>query len=135
MHRAELDAAAPQFEVVQGALNAGIVCWCTVPLRTPHQLVGVLYLGSQSDDAFTDKDAELVRQLANGFALFVENALTHEPVQRKKEGLQKLFEISRTFTPSLDAKKLLVEIANCARSVLKYDYALLALLISCGSVR
>ncbi len=83
VRRAELEAAAPQFEVVQGALNAGIGCWCTVPLRTPHQLVGVLYLGSQSDDAFTDKDIELVRQVANGLALFVENALTHEALQRR----------------------------------------------------
>ena len=72
VRRAELEAAAPQFEVVQGALNAGIVCWCTVPLRTPlrtpHQLIGVLYLGSQSDDAFTDKDIDLVREVASGFA-------------------------------------------------------------------
>jgi GAF domain-containing protein len=60
-------------------------------------------------------------------ALFAENALTHEALQREKEGLQKLLEISRTFTPSLDAKKLLIEIANCARSLFKQDYAHLAL--------
>jgi len=97
-------------------------------------LVGVLYLGSQSDDTFTDKDIELVRQVANGLALFVENALTHEALQGEKEGLQKLFEISRTFTPSLDAKNLLVEIANCTRLVFKQDYAYLALYDKAASV-
>jgi GAF domain-containing protein len=125
VRRAELEAAAPQFDVVRNSLNAGILCWCIVPMRT-SQLIGVLYLGSQSDDAFTDKDLELVRQVASGLALFVENAFTHEALQREKEGLQKLLDISRSFTPSLDAKKLFVEIANCTRSVFKQDYACLA---------
>jgi len=31
VRRAELDAAAPRFEVVRNALQAGIVCWCAVP--------------------------------------------------------------------------------------------------------
>lgn len=127
VRRAELDSAAPHFEVVRNALNAGIVCWCTVPMRTPTRLVGVLYLGSRSDDAFTNEDLDLVRQVATALALSVENALTHEALQTEKESLQKLIEISRTFTPSLDAKKLVVEIANCTRALFKQDYADLAL--------
>jgi formate hydrogenlyase transcriptional activator len=127
VRRAELEAAAPQFELVRNALKAGIVSWCTAPMRTPSQMVGVLYLGSRSDDAFTDKDLELVRQVATALALFLENALTHEALQHEKQGLEKLIEISRTLTPSLDAKKLLIEIANCTRAVFKQDYAHLAL--------
>jgi formate hydrogenlyase transcriptional activator len=125
--RAELEAAALQFEVVRNALNSGIVCWCTVPMRTPNRLIGVLYLGSRLESAFTEKDLELLRQVANGLALFVENALIHEALQGEKEDLQKLLKISRTFTPSLDTKKLLIEIANCTRLVFKEDYAYLAL--------
>jgi GAF domain-containing protein len=64
VRRAELEAAVPQFEMVRNALKAGIVSWCTVPMRAANQLLGVLYLGSRSDDAFTDKDLELVRQVA-----------------------------------------------------------------------
>jgi GAF domain len=127
VRRAELEAAAPQFELVRNALSAGIVCWCTVPMRTPNQLVGVLYLGSRSEDAFTNEDLDLVRQVATALALFVENALTHESLQREKQSLQKLLEISRTLTPSLDTKRLLVEIANCAQAVFKHDHAYLAL--------
>src|SRR5205814_3037310 len=127
VRRAEMEAAAPQFEVVRNALTAGIVSWCTAPMRTPSQMVGVLYLGSRLDDAFTDKDLDLVREVATVLALFLENALTHEALQREKESLQKPIEISRTLTPSLDAKKLLVEIANCTRAVFKQDFAHLAL--------
>jgi len=127
VRRAELEAVAPQFEIVRNALSAGIVCWCAVPMRTPNQLVGVLYLGSRSEDAFTNEDLDLVRQVATALALFVENALTHESLQREKQSLQKLLEISRTLTPSLDAKKLLVEIANCTQAVFKHDHAHLAL--------
>jgi len=127
VRRAELEAVAAEFEVVGSALKAGIVCWGTAPLRTPSQMVGVLYLGSRSDDAFTDEDLEFVRQVATALALFLENALIHEALQHEKQGLEKLIEISRTLTPSLDAKKLLVEIANCTRAVFKQDYADLAL--------
>jgi len=127
VRRAELKAAAAQFEVVRNALEAGIVSWCVVPLRTANQLVGVLYLGRRSEDAFTDKDLELIRQVASVLAMSVENALTHEALQREKQSLQKLLEISRMLTPTLDGRKLLAEIANCTRSIFKHDYAQLAL--------
>src|SRR5262249_21995077 len=64
VRRAELETAARHFEVVRSALDAGIVCWCTVPMRTPSHLVGVLYLGSREEDVFTGKHLDLVRQVA-----------------------------------------------------------------------
>jgi formate hydrogenlyase transcriptional activator len=126
VRRADLELAAQQFEVVRSALQAGIVCWCTVPLRAPDRLVGVLYLGSRSENAFTEKDLELARKVAAALAVFIENALTHETLQREKEGLEKLLEISRTLTPNLDWKKLLTEIASCTRSIFNHEQAHLA---------
>ncbi len=127
VRRAELEAAAPRFEVVRSALESGIVCWCAVPLRSADRLVGVLYLGSRSEDAFSDKDLDVARQVAFALAFFMDNAFTHDVLQREKEGLQKLMEITRTFTPSLDSKKLLAEIASCTRLVFQHEHAYLAL--------
>ena len=126
VRRAELEAAAPQFEIVRNALQAGIVCWCAVPMRSADRLVGVLYLGSRAEDAFSDEDLDLARQVAAALAVFMENAFTHEVLQREKEGLQKLIEISHNFTPSLDSKKLLAEIASCTQSVFRHEHAHLA---------
>jgi len=126
VRRAELETAAARFAVVRKALQAGIVCWCTVPLRASDRLVGVLYLGSRSENAFTEKDMDLARQVAAAIAVFIENALTHEALQREKEGLEKLLEMSRALTPSLDPKKLLAEIASCTQSVFNHDHAHLA---------
>jgi formate hydrogenlyase transcriptional activator len=126
VRRTELENAAARFEVVRKALQAGIVCWCTVPLRASNRLVGVLYLGSRSEDAFTERDMDLARQVAAAIAVFIENALTHEALQREKEGLETLLEMSRALTPSLDPKKLLAEIASCTQSVFNHDHAHLA---------
>jgi len=126
IRRSELEAAAPRFDLVRKALDAGIVCWCTLPLRASNRLVGIFYLGSRSEDAFTDKDLELARQVAAALAVFIENALTHEALQREKQGLEKLLEMSRALTPSLEPKKLLAEIASCTRSVFNHDQAHLA---------
>jgi formate hydrogenlyase transcriptional activator len=134
VRRAELEAAAPRFDVVRGALESGIVCWCAVPMRSADRLVGVLYLGSRSEDAFSDKDLDLARQVASALAVFMENALTHDVLQREKEGLQKLIEITRTFAPSLDSKKLLVEIASCTHLVFHHEHAHLALYDKGGEV-
>ena len=127
VRRAELEAAAPRFEVVRDALQSGIVCWCAVPMRSADRLVGVLYLGSRSEDAFSDRDLDLARQVAAALAVFMENAFTHEHLQREKEGLQKLLDITHTLTPSLDSKKLLAEVASCTRLVFNHEHAHLAL--------
>jgi formate hydrogenlyase transcriptional activator len=127
VQRAELEAVAPQFEVVQSALNAGIVGWCVVPMRTPSHLVGVLYLGSRIQNAFTEKHLDLVRQVAPALGIFLENAVTHEGLKREKDRLQMLLEISTALTRSLNSKELFHDISERIRRVVNQEYTHLAL--------
>ncbi len=126
IHRGNLEKYSQHFVIVKRALDAGLVCWCVVPMRVASRLIGVLYLGSRHEDAFSEKDLDMVRQVAAMVAQSVENALAHESVQREKNDLQTLLEISRILTPSLDKKKLLVEVAHCVRRIMDPSYAQLS---------
>lgn len=127
IRRESMEAFSRQFVIVKRALDAGLVCWCVAPMRVDRRLIGIIYLGSRRDDAFNEKDLELVRQVAGIVAQSVENALAHDAVQQEKNNLQLLLEISRILVPRLDMKKLFAEIANCVRRVMNPEYAHLAL--------
>jgi formate hydrogenlyase transcriptional activator len=125
--RAELEAESVRFVRARKALEAGLVSWCVAPIRTANRLVGVLYLGSRNEQAFAEKDLEFVKQVATGVALSIENAQTYVAVQREKNRLQMVFEISRALISSLEPKKLFSEISRCIRQVVAQDYTYLAL--------
>lgn len=115
------------FVIVKRALDAGLVNWCVVPMRVASRLIGVVYLGSRHDEAFNERDLDLLKQVAAIVAQSVENAVAHESVQREKSNLQALLEISRTLTPNLDKKKLLLEVGRCIRRIADPEYAQLSL--------
>jgi transcriptional regulator with GAF, ATPase, and Fis domain len=75
-----MEAFANRYDQVREAFHAGLVCWCGAAMRTANDLVGVLYLGSRRDDAFSERDLELLKQVATVSALFVGNALIHSTV-------------------------------------------------------
>ena len=127
VRREVMEAYSREFVIVKRALDAGLVCWCVAPMRVAGRLVGVVYLGSRKDDAFNEKDLELVRQVAAIVAQSVENAIAYDAVQREKDDLQTLLDISRILTPSLDPRKLFVESATCIRRVMNPEYAHVAL--------
>jgi formate hydrogenlyase transcriptional activator len=127
IQREQLEKFSQRFVIVKQAVDAGLVSWCVVPMRAASRLVGAVYLGSRHEDSFNEKDLDVVRQVAAIVAQSVENALAHESVQREKSTLQTLLEISRSLTPNLNRKKLLVEIARNLRRVVDPEYAQLAL--------
>jgi formate hydrogenlyase transcriptional activator len=127
IRREELENFSQRFVITKQALDAGLVCWCLAPMRVASRLIGVVYLGSMHEDAFNEKDLDLVRQVAAMVAQSIENAFVHESVQREKSSLQTLLEISRSLTPNLNRKKLLVEIARTLRRVVDPEFAQLAL--------
>jgi formate hydrogenlyase transcriptional activator len=125
--RGQLRQLAAKYEHVKTALDAGLVCWCTAAMRTANGLVGVLYLGSRKEDAFGEKDLDLLKQVARVSALFVENALTHQALHGEKERLRLLLEVSRASVSSLDLRELFNEISTCIHRVVGQDHAHLAL--------
>jgi formate hydrogenlyase transcriptional activator len=125
--RDELERESARFEHLRIPLSAGLVTWSVVPMRSPRGLVGVLFVGSSREDGFYESDLELLRPLASGIALLVENTEARTAVQMEKERLQVLLDISRTLTSTLDWKKLFCDISTCIRRLTARDYAYISL--------
>jgi formate hydrogenlyase transcriptional activator len=124
---AEFKAYASRFATVQQALDAGLVTWCLIPMRTPERFVGMFCVGSRKENAFDRCQLELLRQLAAAMAFFIESAQLRSVVESDKCRLQKLLEISCTLTTTLDWTKLTQQISAFVRRLTAQDYAELGL--------
>ena len=127
VRRKELTEQSQRFGHLRIPLEAGLISWCVLPIKSPNGLVGVLYLGSRCEDEFTERDLELLRPLADAMAFFIENAQARAAVEVEKERLKILLDISRTLSSTLEWKKLFQDISTCLRRLLGQDYANLAL--------
>lgn len=132
--RKEIEKYVERFPHLRIPLDAGLVTWCIVPMRSPSGLAGVLYLGSRNENAFREQDLELLRHLAGALTFFIENARTRAAVKGEKERLNSLLEVSRTLTSSLDSKELFQGITASLRRLMPQDYVLLAIYDSAADV-
>jgi len=77
------------YPIVQIAVREGLKSVCCLPLISRNRAIGVLVLGRLRDDAFSQADIEFLSQVANQFALAVENALAYREIRELKEQLSK----------------------------------------------
>ena len=68
--------ALPDF-VLQPLHSESIVCIASVPLTGSASPLGVISLGSREEDAFSQRDLDLLTQVGNQISLAVENALAY----------------------------------------------------------
>ena len=68
--------ALPDF-VLQPLHSESIVCIASVPLSGSASPLGVISLGSREEDAFSQRDLDLLTQVGNQISLAVENALAY----------------------------------------------------------
>ncbi len=127
VRRKELEEQSARFAHLRIPLEAGLVTWCVLPMQSRNRMVGVFYVGSQSENAFIERDLELLRQLAGAMAFFVENSQARTAFEIEKERLNILLEVSRTLTSTLDWKKLFQDISACVRRLTAQDYSFIAL--------
>ncbi|HZR64897.1 MAG TPA: sigma 54-interacting transcriptional regulator [Terriglobales bacterium] len=123
IQRKQLEEQSERFPHLRMPLEAGLVSWCVVPMQSPNRMVGVFYLGIREEHAFTERDLELLRQLAGAIGFFVETSQARATVEMEKERLRMLLEFSRTLTSSLEWKKLFQDISTCIRKLTEQDYA------------
>ena len=77
------------FPIVQIALREDLQSFCFLPLISRNRAIGVLVLGRLRNDAFTEDEIHFLEQLANQFALAVENALAYREIEDLKDQLSK----------------------------------------------
>src|SRR4029077_4458101 len=77
--RVEQEARFPRMMNVFG--ECGIRSACALPLTTVHRRLGVLFLGSQASETYSEPDLAFLSLLANQIALASDDALNFKALQ------------------------------------------------------
>jgi formate hydrogenlyase transcriptional activator len=115
---------APQIRL---AYAAGVRSGCSVPLISRERVLGAINVASFRESAFTQADAELLRQLADPVAIAVENTLNFERATKESARVRTLLEVNNAIAHSLSIPELLRATSGCLHAYFKHDFAALAL--------
>jgi len=104
----------------------GVRSSCALPLTTARRRLGGLGLGSTNPGAYGEHDVRLLRGVSELVALAVESALTRAALEGEKRRQKMLLDLNATLISSRDPRRLFPAIAELIRSVIRQDYASLA---------
>jgi formate hydrogenlyase transcriptional activator len=134
--------AEPRFPVPVGLLlNHGIQSVCTLPLTTVHRRLGGLAVGSKRANAYSEEEVRFLALVANHVALALDDALNlassrqaqdelkqkQAELQRERDRLQLLLEVTNQVVSNLELRELLRAISASVRRVMECDAAGVAL--------
>ena len=119
----------------------GIRSFCALPLTTVHRRLGALGLGSQEADAYNSGEVRFLSLVANQVALALDDCLNHEAsvraqeelqqkqveLQRKRDRLQLLLDVTNRMVSNLELRDLLREISASVRRVMQCEGVAVAL--------
>jgi formate hydrogenlyase transcriptional activator len=74
-------------DIARLMIAEGVRSSCSIPLTSHGQALGTLTVGSLREAAFTERDAQLLTQVATQIALAVENALAYREIAELKDKL------------------------------------------------
>ncbi|MEW6209609.1 MAG: sigma 54-interacting transcriptional regulator [Acidobacteriota bacterium] len=123
-----IDPAQSSIDVVRHIVAAGLKSSCHVPLISHDRALGTLDVMSFREDAFDQKDIELLAQVASQIAIAVENALNLErarraeqEARRKADHLRLLLEINNAIVSQLSLRELVRVTSSRLREMLGHD--------------
>jgi len=100
----------------------GIRSGCAFPLTTVHRRLGVLFLGSEEPDAFSEEDVSFLSMVADQIALATDDALNFTASQKAQEQLKLLLDLTNSVVSTLDLRELLRNISANLRRVMQCDF-------------
>ena len=100
----------------------GIRSGCAFPLTTVHRRLGVLFLGSEEADAFSEEDVSFLSLVADQIALATDDALNFTASQKAQEQLKLLLDLTNSVVSTLDLRELLRNISANLRRVMQCDF-------------
>ncbi|HEV2418886.1 MAG TPA: sigma 54-interacting transcriptional regulator [Terriglobia bacterium] len=108
----------------------GIGSVCVLPLTTAHRRIGVLSVGNKEPDAFSKDEICFLTLVANQVALAIDDAFhigaserVKEELQRERDRLQLLLDITNGVVSNLDQREVLRAISGAIRRVMECDGA------------
>ena len=109
----------PALEAIKAC---GIRSGCAFPLTTVHRRLGVLFLGSEDSDAFSEEDVSFLSLVADQIALATDDALNFAASQKAQEQLKLLLDLTNSVVSTLDLRELLRNISANLRRVMQCDF-------------
>ncbi|MGH9328425.1 MAG: sigma 54-interacting transcriptional regulator [Terriglobia bacterium] len=117
--------------------NRGIRSVCTLPLATVHRRLGGLVLGSEDSDAYSEREVRFLALMANHVALALDDALNfaasaraqeelerhRAELQRERDRLNLLLDITNQVVSNLDLRDLLRAVSGSVRRVMQCEGA------------
>ena len=113
---------AQKFFETQGLKSA-----CFFPMISGGRTVGVLNLGSKSENAFSGENVELLVHIAGQIAIAVQNSMNFDRATKAKDRIQILLAANNAVATSLNLHDLLTTTSACLRTYFDHDVAGLSL--------
>ena len=98
-----------------------------LPLKLGHNLLGVLDIQSDREDAFPDEDRHLLQLLANQTAIAIQNIALYEAERTRRQLAETLHNVGRALTRTLDLGEVLTLILEQLHAVVPYNRGLVML--------
>ncbi|MFO7895064.1 MAG: sensor domain-containing diguanylate cyclase [Longimicrobiales bacterium] len=93
------------------------------PLLREEQVLGVISAQSYRPEAYTESDLELLSAIAGLAAVAISNARAVSEIERQRRESERMEEISRALTSSLDLTEVLERIVEATRELAEADGA------------
>lgn len=113
----------------------GVQSVCLLPLTTAMRRLGAIGFGSLKQAAFSEADADFLKQVASQIAVAVENALNYEAAQkaqqelaRERDRLRLLLDMNNAVATHLELRDLFQSMTVSIRRVLTADVISLTLM-------
>ena len=100
----------------------GIRSGCAFPLTTVHRRLGVLFLGSEESEAYSEDDISFLSLVADQIALATDDALNFDASRKAQEQLKLLLDLTNSVVSTLDLRELLRNISAHLRRVMQCDF-------------
>ena len=102
--------------------ECGLRSGCAFPLTTVHRRLGVLFLGSENSDAYSEHDVSFLSLVAGQISLAIDDALNFAASRKAQEQLKLLLDLTNSVVSTLDLRELLRNISANLRRVMQCDF-------------
>src|SRR5438309_2137811 len=102
--------------------TCGIRSGCALPLTTVHRRLGVLFLGSEQSEAYSEEDISFLSLVAGQIALGIDDGPNFEASRKAQEQLKLLLDLTNSVVSTLDLRELLRNISANLRRVMQCDF-------------
>jgi formate hydrogenlyase transcriptional activator len=100
----------------------GMQSGCAFPLTTVHRRLGVLFLGSEEPDAYSEEDVSFLSLVAGQISLAIDDSLNFEASRKAQDQLKLLLDLTNSVVSTLDLRELLRNISANLRRVMQCDF-------------